>query len=140
MRKVIGKPVFIRQGKTVRITCRLTDPKCDARLQLFSGVTSKELSPHIPEEWVDIKDKEGMPQMHRPFSMRLSSHRKERVLQFVAERDFFFQVKQDVDPDEKLARVVIRGYSDWYLRLEAWLVKRGIIKPKEDSDAQQASA
>ena len=59
MRKSIGKPVFIRQGRTVRITCRLTDPKCDARLQLFSGVTPIELSPHIPEEWVDIKDKEA---------------------------------------------------------------------------------
>jgi hypothetical protein len=118
MREQIGKAVKANEGDLVSLDCRLADGQDYARLYLWSAGPGEDFSPHVPYSQLDMATEDGKPHMHAPTSIRLNSVTPAKQLEFFAERNLRFCIRQEKDVASDTSAIVkVKRYGKIALSL-----------------------
>lgn len=109
MRVKVGKAISAKKGDVVVIDCRFSDPRYQAKLEIFSCVKGYEFSPHVASFLMAATDG-GKPMMVQPMWATLNDQKPQKRFIIHVDEDLDFQVFQtkDVieDPSAKIKAVV----------------------------------
>lgn len=120
MRLNASREVTVRKGYLVSIRCRLRPSMDLARLYIWSHTPGHDFAPHIQHSVMDVQTGDK-PVWTAPMSTTLRAPlKREHTIEFFADEKLTFCVRQEADKkDEPLAKVQIRKYGPWALKLRA---------------------
>jgi hypothetical protein len=109
----LTKPVSVRTGDTVVITCGLRRGQSLAKLAVWSAVKGYEMSPHVfNHQLVGMEFNDGRPLFVRPLSFWLRENNRQRKIEFVADENLDFIVVQNVDlKGDPVAKAKVKRYG-----------------------------
>jgi hypothetical protein len=124
VRVAVGKKLRVGPGDEIIIRGRLAPSAKLSRLYVFASEHGAEFSPYVLHV-SDMLVANGRPTMLAPLSLRLSEHRSEHELSFVADIDGYICIMQEVDtPKDPRATVRVICKINPDLSWPAWAKRK----------------